>query len=485
MNRLLAKFFVMFFVASSAFAQGQQTNGRFEEFEIVFPQAGENVVAQMEEIKAAIVYIISPASKADDPALVQKRANELSDAYHKAPKRYTDQLNVVEDHFFKLTGKHVKDIVAPKEKFDRSEVIRITNKNDVDSPGDWKVFDHFRDDPVGEAIDPNGTHEEVVARVAKFRKNAIAQVMRTTYDPFVKVEWVEKLNACLDGKRGEEAGWCEVVVIREWSLLWEYTSGKTSSVEKVEFLPKPEYKDAKGLALFLNRSGADVLHAFPCGLNPCVAFGQIKFRQDRNVEVPKAAPPPPASCVVLQTPPGTKIDALGRVELLPTQTVTFTAVLQGLTDLHQVILEQFLVDGTPRLGGQRSFTFSPADYNFRLGAHDVSYLMRDQFGNQSVCPTRVVNIVAPPAPPPPAVTKVIPPPTRTPDEPKVRRPGNGKKWLILAGVIGGAVAACAIAGCFGGKDKTVQPEKPWTPPVLTAAPATPAVGFSISFGGRQ
>ncbi len=434
----------------------------FGQFQIVLPQDGENMIATPEQIKAAIVTILSP--KPEEPfSDYEKRGADFGSAFQAASKNYSEQFKVVEFHYAKVVDGRITDLKSPTCRPEENIMIKARDEVTLEPGGKWTPFENFRDQPVGDEIDPTGTDAQIFARVRKQIDSAVEQVLRTSYDPFFKTAWIEVLRAFKDGKTGPEAGSPRIEFIRQWSNHWEITRGKNSVVFDAEFSPVPRWLDAKVVVFKLDKFCREVGHALPCGLNPIVPKYRTRISVDKELPPIPGESKPPAKCECsIVTAKGGGVG--NQAEIFPDQTLTLEARVVG-ADKVQIQQEMWSVGGVNRLGNNRFFTFKPADYNFLPGEYVVMFAVTDQFGRTTMCPFKVV------VKPRPVVSRSLPPQTKpTPKpEPKIRKGGGNGKWVALAAGVGGGVA-CAIFCRGGGSPGVASAPGVIKPPVGASGP---------------
>ncbi len=354
------------------------------EYDLVLPQAGEVESLDTFQFKAAITGIISP-KQGESAEVYRSRVNNFRTGYLSVPKRYTDQVAYVSKAYQEVTGLNAQDL--PKDgPMQPAEVRLIQEKSEVAFPGNWQTFSRFRVDPLGAEINPNATEGEVISEIGKSMDKIIPQVVRTTYDPSMKTEWIETLQRIAAGERGPAVGDPKIVRILDWSHLWEYTSGEKSSAVKVEFIPTPQFVNARALVFFLPRSGKFVGHALPCGFNPIVFFTETIFRG--TAEAPK--PPEKCDCEITSIS-GRREGDLTVIE--PGQPLEFTLKVTGDLSRIKIIREEVLVDGVSQEipnQGKLSQTVTLNSGVFQHGVYNHTYSVQYRLTYESAGQTFTV-----------------------------------------------------------------------------------------------
>jgi hypothetical protein len=223
-------------------------------------------------------------------------------------------------------------------------------------------------------------------------------------------------------------------------------------------------------------------NGYECEGNP-LEFFQFADARSLRTEAVARIPGMPAQveCVSITTSTSTKTNGRGEIEITPGfGPVVFTAEVRGDTAQGIEIKEElWTVNGTPKHGGQRQFTFLPTLVDYKTGVYVVAFRLTDQFGRVSTCPTRIVNIV--PAEAPPLMTRSITPVTTSQAPPaKVDTPKNKKgckKCLLL-------LAAGVIPLFFLGGDKKGE-KSGVINPGGTPDPRPTSGGVTFSWGGRR
>ncbi len=358
--------------------------------------------------------------------------------------------------------------------FKPDEVTIINDPALVLEPGDWRVFHRWNVDPILNR--EKQTSENRITQISdlkRFLPLINSRIDQTSYPAEIKDEWKTVLENCIDGLTGEYAGYCKEVVVSEWAQYWELMLGGRSHAAKVHYVPDPEWRDAKAVAMFLPKAGMWVAQGFACWGNPFVPYQSHRF----DVTKTEVQPIPGFGCKISQD----------------------KSVLSSRTDSAAFKLSVFS-DSTPI---KMDFTspYSSVDwyldarlmtrnvmnvevFGSDLGAPGGPYrvLARVTIGKQQVeCYGDLMYKELPPVVPPkvviPPPTPIVPPPVVTPP-PKPECPECKHKvwpWILGAAVAGGAVCgityAAHVAPC-GHEEKVTPTKTPIGPGQIMGSSAT-------------